>query len=107
MVKARKAMGLSPPSVPVVSHKLAWFLSWFTEIRIDREYLTVADTAIERPLTANIILPYYDLIGADEVMPKHDFFALIRKIDSIWLSALQSHKTAKSKTKRPNTKGSP
>lgn len=100
-------MGLDPPTVPEVSEKIAWFLTWFTEVRIDREYISVAETAIEKPLTANTILPYYELIGADAVMAKQDFFALIRKIDSIWLSTLQAHKTAKSKTKRPNTKPSP
>lgn len=98
-------MGLEPPTVPVVSEKIAWFLTWFNEVRTDRDYVAVGEHVVEKPLTAVTIAPYYELIGADAVMAKHEFFSIIRTLDRIWLSTLQKYKAERRKTKRPNTEG--
>lgn len=92
-------MGLPPPTIPEVSGKLRWFRSLFNEVAVDRDYVPVGNTVVERRLTASVIAPYYELLGVEDVMPKDTFFGIIRAVDRAWMTALQQHKAGKAPTK--------
>ena len=90
----RKRLGLPPPEVPTLSVKLSWLKSWYDEVAMDRDYVAVADTLVERRLTARTIREYYELIAANDYVDYSQFYELIREIDRCWFEALQAHKSA-------------